>query len=82
MIGLVVLGFFVIYLLTSIWVTKKVASWAKANNKKPWLWGDTLAMGGLLQDMRQSLILYEKTENVNLTVLIITMYLMCVAYIK
>ena len=43
MIGLVVLGFFVIYLLTSIWVTKKVASWAKANNKKPWLWGGLAA---------------------------------------
>lgn len=43
MIGLVVLGFFVIYLLMSIWMTKKVASWAKANNKKPWLWGGLAA---------------------------------------
>lgn len=43
MMGLMVLGFFAVYLLISIWVTKKAASWAKANNKKPWLWAGLAA---------------------------------------
>lgn len=43
MMGLMVLGFFAVYLLISIWLTKKAASWAKANNKKPWLWGGLIA---------------------------------------
>ena len=43
MIGLMVLGFFAVYLLVSIWVTSKAASWAKANNKKPWVWGGLAA---------------------------------------
>lgn len=43
MIGLMVLGFFAVYLLVSIWVTSKAASWAKANNRKPWLWGGLAA---------------------------------------
>ncbi len=43
MMGLMVLGFFAVYLLISIWVTSKAASWAKANNKKPWLWGGLAA---------------------------------------
>lgn len=43
MMGLMILGAFVVYLLVSIWVTKKTASWAKANNKKPWLWGGLAA---------------------------------------
>ena len=43
MMGLMVLGFFAVYLLVSIWVTSKAASWAKANNKKPWVWGGLAA---------------------------------------
>lgn len=43
MMGLMVLGFFVVYLFVSIGVTEKAVSWAKANNKKPWLWGGLAA---------------------------------------
>jgi hypothetical protein len=43
MMGLMVLGALVVYLLVSIWVTKTAVSWAKANNKKPWLWGGLAA---------------------------------------
>lgn len=43
MIGLMVLMFFAVYLLVSIFVTRKVASWATANNRKPWLWGGLAA---------------------------------------
>lgn len=43
MMGLMVLGALAVYLLVSIWVTKKAASWAKANSKKPWLWGGLAA---------------------------------------
>lgn len=43
MIGLMVLIFFAVYLLISIWITRKTASWAKANNKKPWIWGGVAA---------------------------------------
>ena len=39
MMGLMVLGFFVVYLAVSVWVVKAASGWAKANNKKPWLWG-------------------------------------------
>jgi hypothetical protein len=43
MMGLIMLMFLAVYLLVSIWVTKKAAGWAKANNKKPWLWGGLAA---------------------------------------
>jgi len=43
MMGLMVLGVLVVYLLVSIWVTKKATNWAKANNKKPWVWGGLAA---------------------------------------
>lgn len=43
MMGLVILGVLVVYLIVSIWVTKKAVSWAKANNKKPWVWGGLAA---------------------------------------
>lgn len=43
MMGLMVLMFFAVYLLISIWATKKAANWAKANNKKPWVWGGLAA---------------------------------------
>lgn len=43
MMGLMVLGALIIYLLVSIWVTKKAANWAKANNKRPWVWGGLAA---------------------------------------
>lgn len=43
MMGLMNLGALAVYLLVSIWVTKTAASWAKANNKKPWLWGGLAA---------------------------------------
>ena len=43
MMGLMVLMFFGFYLLVSVFVTSKAASWAKANNKKPWLWGGLAA---------------------------------------
>ena len=43
MMGLMVLGALAVYLLVSIWVTKKAANWAKASNKKPWLWGGLAA---------------------------------------
>lgn len=43
MMGLMVLGALVVYLLISIWVTKTATSWAAANNKKPWLWGGLAA---------------------------------------
>jgi hypothetical protein len=38
MMGLMALMFLAVYLFVSIFVTKKAAGWAKANNKKPWLW--------------------------------------------
>jgi hypothetical protein len=41
--GLMVLGALTVYLLVSIWVTNKAVSWAKSNNKKPWLWGGLAA---------------------------------------
>jgi hypothetical protein len=43
MIGLMVLGALALYLIVSIWVTKKASNWAKANNKKPWVWGGLAA---------------------------------------
>ncbi|MDP3744635.1 MAG: hypothetical protein Q8Q76_09910 [Methylotenera sp.] len=43
MMGLMVLGVLAVYLLVSFWVTKKAVSWAKANNKKPWVWGGLAA---------------------------------------
>ena len=43
MMGLMILGALAIYLLVSVFVTRKAASWAKANNKKPWLWGGLAA---------------------------------------
>jgi hypothetical protein len=43
MMGLMVLGVLVVYLLVSAFVTKKAADWAKANNKKPWVWGGLAA---------------------------------------
>ena len=43
MIGLMILGALAVYLLVSVFVTSKVANWAKANNKKPWLWGGLAA---------------------------------------
>ncbi|MDI1309457.1 MAG: hypothetical protein PSV17_08480 [Methylotenera sp.] len=43
MMGLMVLMFFAVYLWVSIFITKKAASWAKTNNKKPWLWGGLAA---------------------------------------
>lgn len=39
MMGLMVLGAIAVYLSISVFITYKTASWAKANNKKPWLWG-------------------------------------------
>ncbi|MDD2932249.1 MAG: hypothetical protein PHO76_00010 [Methylotenera sp.] len=43
MMGLMLLIFFAVYLFISILVTKKAAGWAKANNKKPWVWGGLTA---------------------------------------
>ena len=43
MMGVMVLLFFAVYLLISTWITRKAASWAKTNNKKPWLWGGVAA---------------------------------------
>lgn len=43
MMGLMILGALAVYLLASIWVTSKTANWAKANNRKPWLWGGLAA---------------------------------------
>jgi len=43
MMGLMLLIFFVVYLFISILATKKAAGWAKANNKKPWVWGGLAA---------------------------------------
>ena len=43
MMGLMVLGFSVVYLAASVWAVKAASSWAKANNKKPWLWGGLAA---------------------------------------
>lgn len=43
MMGLMVLGALAVYLLVSVLVTKKAAGWAKANNRKPWLWGGLAA---------------------------------------
>lgn len=50
MMGLMALGFFAVYLLISIWVVKEAVSWAKNNNKRPWLWGGlvTFVMYNLL----------------------------------
>lgn len=39
MMGLMVLIFFATYLLISIWAVHKATEWAKANNRKPWVWG-------------------------------------------
>ena len=44
MMGLMILGALAVYLLVSIFVTKKVAGWAKANNKKAWVWGGLAAL--------------------------------------
>ena len=41
--GLMVLGFFAVYLAASVWVVKAASGWAKANNKRPWLWGSLAA---------------------------------------
>ena len=38
MMGLMVLGIFAVYLAVSVWVVTAASGWAKANNKKPWLW--------------------------------------------
>ena len=43
MMGLMVLGFFAVYLALSVWAVKAASGWAKANNKKPWLWGGIAA---------------------------------------
>ena len=43
MMGLMVLGFFAVYLALSVWAVKAASGWAKANNKKPWLWGGLAA---------------------------------------
>jgi hypothetical protein len=43
MMGLMILGALAVYLLVSVFVIKKAASWAKANNRKPWLWGGLAA---------------------------------------
>lgn len=53
MMGLMVLVVLAVYLLISVWVTKKATSWAKANNKKPWLWG------GLAAFMMYSLVFWD-----------------------
>lgn len=43
MIGLMLLGFIAIYLYVSVKVTKAAIHWAKASNRKPWLWGGLTA---------------------------------------
>ena len=43
MLGLAVLFFFVVYFLLLIVVTSKAVAWAKAHNRKPWLWGGLVA---------------------------------------
>lgn len=43
MIGLMILGVLVVYLLVSIWVISKVVNWARTNNRKPWVWGGLAA---------------------------------------
>ena len=43
MMGLMVLGFFAVYLALSVWAVTAASGWAKANNKKPWLWGGLAA---------------------------------------
>ena len=43
MMGLMVLGFFAVYLALSVWAITAASGWAKANNKKPWLWGSLAA---------------------------------------
>lgn len=43
MIGLIIIAFFIVYLIASVFVTKKTVSWAKTNNRKPWLWGGLAA---------------------------------------
>lgn len=43
MMGLAVLIFFGLYLLVSIWVTSKAVAWAKANNRRAWVWGSLAA---------------------------------------
>ena len=43
MMGLAVLLFFAVYLLVSIWAVNKTVGWAKANDRKPWLWGGLAA---------------------------------------
>lgn len=43
MIGLMILGFFAIYLIATVFVTRKAVSWAKVNGKRPWLWGGLAA---------------------------------------
>ena len=43
MMGLMVLGFFAVYLALSVWAVKAANGWAMANNKKPWLWGGLAA---------------------------------------
>ena len=41
--GLMILGFFAIYLIATVFVTRKAVSWAKANSKRSWLWGGLAA---------------------------------------
>lgn len=43
MMGLMVLMFFAVYLLISMLAISNARAWAKANNKKPWLWGGLAA---------------------------------------
>lgn len=43
MMGLMVLIFFAVYWLVSVWTVRKALFWAKANNRKPWLWGGLAA---------------------------------------
>lgn len=43
MMGLAVLLFFAVYLLVSIRAVNKTVGWAKANDRKPWLWGGLAA---------------------------------------
>ena len=43
MMGLMVLGFFAVYLALLVWAVKAASGWAKTNNKKPWLWGGLAA---------------------------------------
>ena len=43
MMGLMALGFFAVYLALSMWAVTATSGWAKANNRKPWLWGSLAA---------------------------------------